>query len=58
MFSYPELLFILIVMVLPMPIAFHLGHSTLGFVAAYVAGMAAGFVVWLVTIFLIVKKFK
>jgi hypothetical protein len=59
MFSYPELLFILIVMALPMPIAFHYAHSGLGFLLNYVIGMVAGLVVWLAIIFLIVwPKFK
>ena len=59
MFSYPELLFILLVMVLPMPVAFFLSATGGGFLVRYLIGMAAGFVVWLRIIFLIVwPKFR
>ena len=59
MFSYPELLFILLVMLLPLPVAFFLSASLGGFLVRYLIGMAAGLVVWLGTIFLIVwPKFR
>ena len=54
MSSYPELLFILLVMLLPLPIAFFLSSSLAGFLVRCLIGMATGFVIWLGFIYLIV----
>ena len=54
LFNYPELLFILLVIVLPFPAAFLWSHGGLGFLARLLSGMAAGLLIWLLVIFLIV----
>ena len=54
MFNHPELLFILLVNVLPLPVAFFWSNSGLGFLARLLAAMVAGFVIWLLVIVLIV----
>ena len=59
MFRHPELLFILIVMVLPIPVAVYFAHGWLDFLLKDLLGMAAGLIVWLGIIFLVVwPKFK
>ncbi len=54
MFNHPELLFILLVAVLPLPVAFLWSTSGLGFLARLLAAMAAGLLIWLLVIVLIV----
>ena len=55
MFSYPELLFVLLVMLLPMLGAFVLSASLGGWLVKYLIGAAAGIMVWLAVILLIVR---
>lgn len=58
-FSYPELLFILLVNIVPIPVAFFWSHSASGFLLKLVISMAGGFVVWLLVILLVVwPKFR
>ena len=54
MFSYPELLFILLVNIAPVPVAFFWSASGPGFLVKLVIAMAGGFVLWLLVILLIV----
>jgi len=59
MFSYPELVFVLLVMLLPMLGAFVLSASLGGWLVRYLIGAAAGFVIWFAVILLIVRpKFR
>ena len=51
---YPELLFIVLVMIAPFPFAILWNSTSLGFFARLLLGMAAGLAVWLAVIFLIV----
>lgn len=54
MFSYPELLFILLVNIAPVPVAFFWSHTPSGFLVKLLISMAGGFGVWLLVILLIV----
>lgn len=53
-YHYPELLFILLVNVAPLPVAFLWSRSALGFLGRLLECVGIGFAVWLIVILLIV----
>jgi hypothetical protein len=53
-FNYPELLFIALVIVAPIPIALLTSGSSHGFLVRLLSAMVGGFIVWLIVILLIV----
>ena len=53
-YSYPELLFILLVNILPLPVAFFWARTANGFLVKLLISMVGGFVIWLVIVLLVV----
>jgi uncharacterized membrane protein len=52
-YSYPDLGFILLVNVLPVPVAFVSSHTPMQFVVRLLLAMAAGFGVWVMGMLLV-----
>jgi hypothetical protein len=54
-FKYPELLFIILVVLTPLAVAFLWRSDEVGFLLRLLLGLGGGLAVWLILIFLVVR---